>query len=37
MASKNKKTKETVKEIKEDIKQLPETMGLMSKIEATGE
>jgi len=37
IASKNKKTKEAVKEIKEDIKQLPETMGLMSKIEATGE
>ena len=28
---------QTVKEIKEDVKQLPETMGLMSKIEATGE
>ncbi len=28
---------EGIKEIKEDIKQLPETMGLMAKIEIVGE
>jgi|TARA_R110002012_G_scaffold117553_1_gene265539 hypothetical protein len=36
MVSKEKK-EEGIKEIKEDIKQLPETMGLMAKIEIVGE
>tara|TARA_R100000781_G_scaffold114773_2_gene86897 strand:+ start:238 stop:765 length:528 start_codon:yes stop_codon:yes gene_type:complete len=34
---KNKKAEKAIKEIKEDIQQLPETMGLMAKIEVTGE
>ena len=36
MVSKEKK-EEGIKEIKEDIQQLPETMGLMAKIEIGGE
>ena len=36
MVSKEKK-EEGIKEIKEDIQQLPETMGLMAKIEIVGE
>ena len=36
MVSKEKK-EEGIKEIKEDIQQLPETMGLMAKTEIVGE
>ena len=33
----DKKSKQAIKEVKEDIQQLPETLGLMAKVEIVGE